>query len=229
MIKKAMILAAGFGKRLNPLTLNCPKPLLKIGKETLLSNTINFLEQSKIKEVVINVHYLGDQIIEYLNKKKFNLKIIIINEKEKILDTGGGICNALKYFNKSFLCINPDTIWNLNYIKELKQMESNFFLDKKKSYLLVVDKIKSFDTNLKGDFNLHNGLITRKKGENLKYIYTGLQIINPEIFSNISDKIFSINKVWDKLIQSDQLFALESNIDFLHVSTLNVYKKLNIK
>ena len=122
MIKKAMILAAGFGKRLNPLTLNCPKPLLKIGKETLLSNTINFLEQSKIKEVVINVHYLGDQIIEYLNKKKFNLKIIIINEKEKILDTGGGICNALKYFNESFLCLNPDTIWNLNYIKELKQM-----------------------------------------------------------------------------------------------------------
>ena len=229
MIKKAMILAAGFGKRLNPLTLNCPKPLLKIGKETLLSNTINFLEQAKIKEVVINVHYLGDQIVEYLNKKKFNLKVIIINEKEKILDTGGGICNALKYFNESFLCINPDTIWNLNYIKELKQMESNFFLDKKKSYLLVVDKIKSFDTNLKGDFNLQNGLITRKKGENLKYIYTGLQIINPEIFLNISDKIFSINKVWDKLIQSDQLFALESNINFSHVSTLNVYKKLNIK
>ena len=229
MIKKAMILAAGFGKRLNPLTLNCPKPLLKIGKETLLSNTINFLEQAKIKEVVINVHYLGDQIVEYLNKKKFNLKIIIINEKKKILDTGGGICNALEYFNESFFCLNPDTIWNLNYIKELKQMESNFFLDKKKSYLLVVDKIKSFDTNLKGDFNLHKGLITRKKGENLKYIYTGLQIINPEIFLNISDKIFSINKVWDKLIQSDQLFALESNIDFLHVSTLNVYKKLNIK
>jgi len=229
MIEKAMILAAGFGKRLNPLTLNCPKPLLKIGKETLLSNTINFLEQAKIKEVVINVHYLGDQIVEYLNKKKFNLKIIIINEKEKILDTGGGICNALKYFNESFLCLNPDTIWNLNYIKELKKMESNFFLDKKKSYLLVVDKIKSFDTNLKGDFNLHKGLITRKKGENLKYIYTGLQIINPEIFLNISDKIFSINKVWDKLIQSDQLFALESNINFSHVSTLNVYKKLNIK
>ena len=87
MIKKAMILAAGFGKRLNPLTLNCPKPLLKIGKETLLSNTIYFLEQSKIKEVVINVHYLADQIIEYVNKKKFNLKVTIIDEKEKILDT----------------------------------------------------------------------------------------------------------------------------------------------
>ena len=229
MIKKAMILAAGFGKRLNPLTLSNPKPLLKIGKETLLSNTINFLEQFQIKQAVINVHYLGDQIIKYIKKKNFNLNITVINEKGKILDTGGGIFNALKHFNESFLCINPDTIWNLNYIKELKKMESNFFLNRKKCNLLVVDKIKSFDKNLKGDFNLQNGLITRKKDENLKFIYTGLQIISPEAFSNIDEKIFSMNKVWNQLIKSNQLFGSESKIDFLHISTLNIYKKLNIK
>jgi len=229
MIKKAMILAAGFGKRLNPLTLSSPKPLLNIGKETLLSNTINFLEQFQIKQAIINVHYLGDQIIKYIKKKNFNLDLTVINEKEKILDTGGGIFNALKYFNESFLCINPDTIWNLNYIKELKKMESDFFLNSKKCNLLVVDKIKSFDKNLKGDFNLQNGLITRKKDENLKFIYTGLQIINPEAFSNIDEKVFSINKVWNQLIKSNQLFGLESKIDFLHISTLNIYKKLNIK
>ena len=229
MIKKAMILAAGFGKRLNPLTLSSPKPLLNIGKETLLSNTINFLEQFQIKQAIINVHYLGDQIIQYIKKKNFNLNLTVINEKEKILDTGGGIFNALKYFNESFLCINPDTIWNLNYIKELKKMESDFFLNRKKCNLLVVDKIKSFDKNLKGDFNLQNGLITRKKDENLKFIYTGLQIINPEVFSNIDEKVFSINKVWNQLIKSNQLFGLESKIDFLHISTLNIYKKLNIK
>ena len=229
MIKKAMILAAGFGKRVHPLTLNCPKPLLKIGDETLLSNTLKFLNSFGIKQVVVNVHYLGDQIIKYIKKKNFNLDITVINEKEKILDTGGGIFNALKYFNESFLCINPDTIWNLNYIKELKKMESDFFLNSKKCNLLVVDKIKSFDKNLKGDFNLQNGLITRKKDENLKFIYTGLQIINPEAFSNIDEKVFSINKVWNQLIKSNQLFGLESKIDFLHISTLNIYKKLNIK
>ena len=141
MIKKAMILAAGFGKRLNPLTQNCPKPLLKIGKATLLSNTINFLKESGIKKVVINVHYLGDQIIEYVNKKNFKLDITMVNENEKILDTGGGILNALKYFNESFLCINPDTIWNLNYLEELRTMEKDFFINKKsKCCLLVVDK-----------------------------------------------------------------------------------------
>jgi len=226
MIKKAMILAAGFGKRLNPLTLDCPKPLLKIGNETLLSNTINFLEQYKIEEVVINVHYLGDQIIEYLKKKKFNLNIKIINEKDKILDTGGGILNAIKYFNESFICINPDTIWNSDYNKELKQMENNFFSNEKKCHLLVVDKIKSYDKNLNGDFNLEKDILTRKKEKNLKYIYTGLQIINPKVFLNITDKVFSINKVWNKLIESRQLNALESNVEFFHVSTLDIYKHL---
>ena len=229
MIKKAMILAAGFGKRLNPLTLNFPKPLLKIGKETLLSNTINFLERYGIEEAVINVHYLADQIIEYVNKKKFNLKIIIINEKEKILDTGGGIYNALKYFEESFICINPDTIWNSNYLEELKKMENNFFLNKIKCHLLIVNKEKSFDKNIKGDFNLENILIKKEKNEDLKYIYTGLQIINPEVFLNIKDEVFSISKVWDKLIKNKELFAMESNINFLHVSTLDVYNKLNIK
>jgi len=229
MINKAMILAAGFGKRLNPLTLSCPKPLIKIGNGTLLSNTIKFLEDLRIKQIVINTHYLGDQIKKYINEKKFESKITIINENEKILDTGGGIFNALKYFNESFLCINPDTIWNSNYIKELKKLENDFFLNKRKCNLLLVNKIKSFDKNLKGDFSLKNGLITRGNNENLKYIYTGLQIIDPKIFSNINDKIFSINLIWDKLIESKQLFGLESNIDFLHVSTLDIYKKLNIK
>ena len=229
MISKAMILAAGFGKRLNPLTNNCPKPLIKIGNETLLSNTINFLEESGIKQIVINTHYLGEQIKKYINEKKFKSDITIVNEKEKILDTGGGVLNALKYFNESFLCINPDTIWNSNYIKESKILEKDFFSNKRKCTLLIVNKIKSFDKNLKGDFGLKNGLITRKENENLKYIYTGLQIIDPKIFINIKNKIFSINLIWNQLIEEKQLFGLESNIDFLHVSTLDIYKKLNIK
>ena len=229
MINKAMILAAGFGKRLNPLTNNCPKPLIKIGNETLLSNTINFLEESGIKQIVINTHYLGEQIKKYINEKKFKSDITIINEKEKILDTGGGVLNALKYFNQSFLCINPDTIWNLNYIKELQQLENDFFSNKRKCSLLVVNKKKSYDKNLKGDFSLKNGFITREENENLKYIYTGLQIIDPKIFFNIDEIIFSINLIWNKLIKKKQLFGFESKIDFLHVSTLDIYKKLNIK
>ncbi len=227
MIKKAMILAAGFGKRISPLTLKTPKPLLEIGKETLLSNTIKFLESFGIKEVVINVHYLGEQIINYVNKNKFNLNIKTIEEKDKILDTGGGVLNAIHHFSEeAFLIINPDTIWNLRYLEELKLMEKLFFQNKKKFVLLLVNKKKSFDQSFKGDFNLSGNLVERKSSNNLDYIYTGLQIAEPDIFTEINEKVFSMNKMWDKLIKDNSLYAIESSIDFLHVSTLDIYKNL---
>ena len=209
--------------------------MLKIGNETLLSNTLKFLEQFGIEQVIINVHYLGEQIIDYIKKKKFNLSITIVKEKKNILDTGGGVLNAIQHFsNVPFLVINPDTVWNLDYIKELKLMEKDFFLNKRKCSMLVVGKAKSFDQNLKGDFNLENSLINRKNKNNFKYIYTGLQIIDPGVFSGLDIKVFSINKIWDQLIINKELYGMESNIDFLHVSTLKIYrnllnKNLNIK
>ena len=228
MIKKAMILAAGFGKRIYPLTLKNPKPLLKIGNETLLSNALKFLELFGVKQVVINVHYLREQIVEYIDKSQFNLTINIVNEKDKILDTGGGVLNAIQHFsNEPFLIINPDTIWNSHYLEELRLMEKAFFENEKnKCSLLVVNKKKSFDQSFKGDFSLKNNLINRKDKNNMNYIYTGLQIIKPEVFSGLDTKIFSINKIWDKLIKSYELYGMESNIDFLHVSTLDIYKSL---
>ena len=228
MIKKAMILAAGFGKRIHPLTLKHPKPLLKIGKETLLSNTLKFLKLFGIKQAVINVHYLGEQIVDYINSNQFNLTINIVKEKDKILNTGGGVLNAIQYFsNEPFLIINPDTIWNSHYLKELKLMEKSFFENKKsKCSLLVVNKQKSFDQSFKGDFNLKDNSINRKDRDDLNFIYTGLQIIKPEVFNGISEKVFSINRIWDKLIQRNELYGMESNINFLHVSTLAIYKKL---
>jgi len=92
--------------------------------------------------------------------------------------------------------------------------------------MLVIDKLKSFDKSFKGDFNLENNLINKKNKSSLKYIYTGLQIIRPEVFSGLDLKVFSINKIWDILIKSEELYGIESNINFLHVSTLDIYKNL---
>ena len=231
MIKKAMILAAGFGKRLHPLTLNCPKPLMKIGNETLLSNTLKFLEKYGIEHAVINVHYLAEQIVDYINKKKFNLTITTVKEENKILDTGGGVLNAINNFsNDPFIIINPDTIWNFQYLKELKEMDKIFTKNKKiKCSLLVVNKKKSFDQYFEGDFNLENNLIKRKNNNGLAFIYTGLQIIKPEVFFNLEMEVFSINTIWDNLIENNYLYGMESDLNFLHVSNLKIYQNLQEK
>ena len=227
-ITEAIVLCAGFGQRLRPLTLSNPKPLLKIGNATLLSNTLKILEQFGIKKVVINVHYLGNQIVAYVKNNKFNMEITTVIENDKILDTGGGVLNVLEHFsNKPFVVVNPDTIWNSKHLKELRAMEKDFFVNKeKKCALLVVNKNKSFDKSFKGDFNLENGLISRKDAEDLKYVYTGFQIIKPDVFGHVNLKVFSINKIWDTLIQNKTLFGKESNINFLHVGTLDIYKSL---
>tara|TARA_Y100000590_G_scaffold1786_1_gene2264 strand:- start:7037 stop:7744 length:708 start_codon:yes stop_codon:yes gene_type:complete len=234
MIKKAMILAAGFGKRILPLTSKTPKPLLKIdNEETLLSNTIKFLIKFGIEEVIINAHHLSKKISDYINQGNFNINIKIVIEKEKILDTGGGVLNVIKYFsNEPFLIINPDTLWNSNYINELELMQKFFFKDlKNKCSLLLVDKNRSFDKSFKGDFDLKNNLISRSGKNDLRYIYTGLQIIKPEAFNDFDLKAFSINLVWDKLITLNEISGFESKNNFLHVSNFNIYKKLleNIK
>ena len=233
---KAMILCAGYGKRLHPLTLSTPKPLLKIGNETLLSNTLKFLEKFRIKKVIINVHYLSDQIFTYIKKNKFNMDIEVVYEEKEILDTGCGVLNAIQHFsNEAFIIINPDTIWNFNYLKELANLIEIFTSSENcNCSMLLVNKKKSFDKSFKGDFNLKNNLIDRNNKENLNYIYTGLQIVKPAIFLNSKNRVFSINKIWDKLITQKQLYGIESNNDFLHISKLEIYEnilknKLNIK
>jgi len=217
-ITKAMIFAAGFGKRLIPLTEKIPKPLLQLNDKTLLENSILFLEDCGIKEIVINVHHLADQIIEFIEKNKFKSKIYISHEKETILGTGGGLIyasNNIKNFfqlNESFLTVNPDTLWNNNYTDEFKILAEWHFKCKTAAFiLLLVPKKNSYEIREQGDFDLKYPT-DDKNGENFttdiskkqypwmleigfveknkinNYIYTGLQIVRP---NRTSDSIKS--------------------------------------
>ena len=115
-INTALILCAGFGKRLNPITLNQPKALLKLKNVTLLENTINLIKELGIEKIILNTFHLKHQIKTYLNENKFDISIDIIEEGEQILDTGGGIMNMINSSTEeNFLIFNPDTVWNLNY------------------------------------------------------------------------------------------------------------------
>jgi MurNAc alpha-1-phosphate uridylyltransferase len=225
-IKKAIILSAGYGKRLNPMTLSKPKSLLEINKKTLLENTIHILENFGIKEIVINTHYLSDQINRFIDNKKFSSKIFLMEEHEKILDTGGGVLNAAKKFNNDpFFVLNPDTIWFQSYLDDFKTMEEQYFNNDYKGVLLVVDKTKSFDKTMKGDFNLKENIIDRNVNEK-RYIYTGSQILSNSVFKNKKIEPFSMNLIWDLLIKNKELLGVKSKQEFLHVTNLKIYNQL---
>ena len=224
-VKTALILCAGLGKRLNPLTLEKPKPLLELNNITLLENTINLIRELGIKKIFLNTFYLKDQISDYLKEKKFDISIDIISDGHEILDTGGGIRNMINNSKeKDFLIFNPDTIWNSNYLKNIKQMNEFFENNNIKNILLVVNKKLSFDKKLKGDFNLKKNLLS-KNTEN-EYIYTGCQIFNRDLIKNTKKKIFSVTEIWNKLIEKNSLFGFESNNKFYHIADLEVYNKL---
>ena len=227
-VKKAIILGAGFGKRMHPITKKIPKPLVKINGITLLENSIKFLISLGIKHIVINAHHLHKEIVNFVKRKKFSSKIYVVVEKRKILDTGGGILNASKKFKKqTFLVLNPDTLWRRGYKKEFKKLEK-IYLRNKKPAMLLVSKNKSYDRSFKGDFNL-NSKNESSRQKNNKLIFTGAQIVDRSVFKKRKIKSFSMNKVWDDLIKKNQLIGIISNQKFFHINNYKIYRKLNKK
>ncbi len=224
-IKTALILCAGYGNRLNPLTLVEPKPLLKVNEITLLENCINLIKSLGIKKIILNTFYLKEKIQSFVEIKKFDLDITIINDGKKILNTGGGILNMMNSSNDSdFLILNPDTVWNQGYVEKIKGMEDFYFTNQIKNILLLVNKNLSFDKKLKGDFNLLKNTIKKNLQNDL--IYTGCQIINKSLFESLLVNNFSISRIWNELINKNELYGYESLESFYHLTNLEVYKEL---
>jgi len=224
-INTALILCAGFGKRLNPITLNTPKPLLEIKNISMLERCINLIEILGIQKILINTFYLKDQFYEFLNNKNFNLDIKIIEDGEHILDTGGGIQNMIKVSDENdFLIFNPDTVWSNYYKDEILKMEEMYFSKKLENILLLINKKLSFDKKLKGDFSLKNNLIIKETKK--EFIYIGCQIINKKLFIKEKIENYSILEIWNNLLDQKKLYGYESQKDFYHLTDLDVFKKL---
>ena len=205
-VKKEIILGAGFGKRMRPITKNIPKPLVEINGVTLLESSIKFLNSLGVKHIIVNAHYLHKEIVNFLKRRRFSPKVNVVVEKRNILDTGGGILNASKKF------------------KKLEKV----YLKNKKPTMLLVSKNRSYDRSFKGDFNLNSkNEILRQK--NNKFIFTGVQIISRSIFKKKKIKPFSMNKVWDDLIKNKKLLGVASRQKFFHINNYKIYKKLNKK
>ena len=224
-IEVAVILGAGFGKRLSPITNQIPKPLVEIGNETILEKTIKLVKKLNLKKVLINAHYKRDQLKSFIEKKNFDIDIELFEEVPEILNTGGGILNMImENKNEYFLTFNPDTLWNENYIDEILKMENQFLKSNSKNILLVVNKDKSFDKNLVGDFNLEENKLNKTKP--LSFIYTGCQILEKKIFKKFSSKSFPMSEVWNDLLSRNELMGFESKVNFKHVTNYDIYNKL---
>ena len=224
-INTALVLCAGFGKRLNPITLNTPKPLLEIKDVSMLERCINLIEKLGIQKIIINTFYLKNQFSVFLNSKNFNIDIKIIEDGEHILDTGGGIQNMIQDSNEEdFIIFNPDTVWSNNYNDEILNMEKMYFSKKLENILLLANKKLSFDKKLKGDFNLKNNLINKEAEK--EFIYTGCQIINKKLFIKKKIENYSILEIWNNLLDQKKLFGYESQKDFYHLTDLDIFKKL---
>ena len=224
-INTALILCAGLGKRLNPLTLTTPKPLLKLNNVTMLENCINMVIKLGIKKILLNTFYLSDQIFEFFKKKKFMADIQIINDGKFILDTGGGVLNMINNSEENdFLILNPDTLWSKEYINEIHKMQNLYFSKKIKNILLITNKALSYDKNFEGDFSLGDNLLNKDGRKD--FIYIGCQILNRELIENYELKNFSITKVWDQLLSKNELYGFESSNKFFHLTNLEIFKKL---
>ena len=222
-----MILAAGYGKRMKNLTDSKPKPLLKINNKELLRHNIDFFLTLGCKKIVINTHYLHDQIQTFI-KEYYSDKNIQLTYEPILLNTGGGIKNALNLLEgKNFLVTNADILWKEDNKKDILNFINNY--QEIESCKLLLAK----DTNFKGlkkstgDFILENSLVKRWKKNDPPLYYTGLQIINPSIFKLTEEKSFSLNKLWDLLIANKNLQGkiLYSNI--VHIGDINAFNQFN--
>ena len=223
-IKTALILCAGFGSRLNPLTQDTPKPLLKLKNITMLERCINLIIKLGVKKIFLNTFYLEEKITEFLSGKKFPIKIQIIKDGDQILNTGGGILKMINSSSeKDFLIFNPDTLWDERYVSEILKIQDYYFSNKLDNLLLLVKKELSFDESLSGDFDLKNNLITR---DNQDFIFTGCQILNKNLFQGFRVQNFSISEIWNILIRKNNLNGIESLNKFYHLTDLKIFNKL---
>ena len=223
-IKTALILCAGLGKRLSPLTLENPKPLLKLKNITILENCIKLIIKLGIEKIILNTFYLEEKIDEFLSKKKFPIEIQIIKDGDQILNTGGGILNMINSSSENDnIIFNPDTVWDERYVDEIFKMQKTYFSKNLNNILLLAKKDLSFDKSLIGDFSLKNDLI---KKENKEFIFIGCQILNKSLFKNFIVQNFSIAEIWNELLKNDKLNGFESLNKFYHLTDLKIFKKL---
>lgn len=215
-----MLLAAGLGTRMRPLTDSRPKPLIVAGGKTLLDHNLDQLVVAGIEKVVVNVHYLADQIEAHCKARKAP-RVVISDERAGLLDSGGGVLKALPHLGDGpFLCLNADTIFIDGPRSNIARMAEEFDSESMDVLLLVAPTVTTIGWGNKGDFLMHqDGRLERAgKSRMAPFAYCGVAIFKPELFTG-RPEIFSLNRLFDDAEAKGRLFGLRLDGQFMHVGT----------
>jgi N-acetyl-alpha-D-muramate 1-phosphate uridylyltransferase len=218
---KAMVLAAGLGLRMRPLTDTMPKPLVQVAGRPLLDHVLDRLAEAGVNEAVVNVHYLPDQIIDHVATRTAP-RVTISDERDEVLGTGGGVVRALPLLgSEPFFHVNSDTMWIEGVRHNLTRLADTFDPERMDILLLMAPTANSIGYNGRGDYSMQpDGTLRRRREQQVvPFVYAGAAIISPAIFDGAPQGEFSLIKMFDKANEQDRLFGLRLDGVWMHVGT----------
>ncbi|CAN5229389.1 nucleotidyltransferase family protein [soil metagenome] len=210
-LRTAMLMAAGLGKRMRPLTATRPKPLVKVAGRALIDHALARLEAGGIETVVVNVHYLADTVEAHLRARKSPMNILISDEREALLETGGGLIKAAPLLGEEpFLCANSDNLWIDGPRDSIATLSALWDDDRMDALLLLVPHARATCHTGPGDFHMDaTGRIRRRKpGHVAPFVFTGVQILSPRLLKDPPGAAFSTNIFWDRAIAQGRLYGV---------------------
>ncbi|MEM9331584.1 MAG: nucleotidyltransferase family protein [Pseudomonadota bacterium] len=219
--RKAMILAAGLGTRMRPITDKMPKPLVKVHGKTLLDHCLDTLKRAGVQKVVVNVHHHADQIVQHIEHRK-EMDIEISDETGQLLDSAGGIINALPTLGEEpFFIMNSDSFWIEGFKPNLIRMAEQWDPETMDILLLLAGMCSAVGFGSKGDFTMDadGRLLRRSELKVAPFAYAGAAIIDPKVFLNAPQGPSSLNRQFDEALEKERLFGLRLEGLWLHVGT----------
>ncbi|MBT3238551.1 MAG: nucleotidyltransferase family protein [Rhodospirillaceae bacterium] len=218
--KVAMVLAAGFGIRMRPITETRPKPLVKVAGRSLLAHTIDRLKDVGVEKIIVNTHHLGEMIVEHL--KDYQGIDIVFSPEDPILETGGGITKALDLLgDEPFFACNADTLWLNGSQDALQRLARHWHDDDMDALLLLHSTVDAYGYDGRGDFcaDANGTLMRRPESEVAPYLFTGVQILHPRLFKDAPEGAFSLNVLYDKALEEDRLYGVVHDGEWFHIGT----------
>jgi MurNAc alpha-1-phosphate uridylyltransferase len=208
--RTAMIMAAGLGKRMRPLTATRPKPLIEVGGKALLDHVLERLRAAGVRKVVVNVHYLADALEAHLASREHGLEVVISDERDLLMETGGGLVRAAPLIDTDpFLALNSDNLWIDGPADTLRLLASQWDDARMDALLLLVPQARALNHNGMGDFHMGSSgrLRRRERSRVAPFVFTGIQIASKRLLRDAPEGPFSTNILWDRAIEEGRCFG----------------------